>query len=284
MPKFDYLKPASLEQLIQELSNAKSSGTILAGGTDLLVRIRGGIKSYRVLFDVNEIQELAGIEDKGNYVRIGARTRIREIAESEIITDSVPFLSMAANLLGSPQIRNRATIGGNIMSASPAADTVPALMAGGAKIRLKNSYGERDVFVSDFMKGPGQTGIREDEALTAIDVPKLGRSCRNCFFKVGRRRALAISVVNLAGWVKKSSDGTVDDLSIVLGAVAPVAFRAVETEAFLRGKPCTGEILREAARLAGRECHPITDIRGTESGRRLLVEAWTYKLLHNICA
>ena len=163
--------------------------------------------------------------------------------------------------------------------ASPAADTVPPLMASGAKIRLKDSHGERELILDDFMKGPGQTDIRDSEVLIEIDIPKLGPSCRNHFLKVGRRRAMAISVVNLAGWMKKNCNGVIDDARIVLGAVAPTALRAKNAEAFLRGKPSTEEVLREAARVATSECRPINDIRATERGRRLLVESWTYRLL-----
>jgi CO/xanthine dehydrogenase FAD-binding subunit len=279
MTQFDYVKPTSLENLVQELSQVRSSGAIFAGGTDLLVKIRGGMRSHRVLFDVNDLQQLAGIEDKGDFVRIGACTRIRDIAESETIKSSVPFLSGAANQLGSPQIRNRATIGGNIISASPAADTVPPLMASGAKIRLMGAYGERELVLDDFMKGPGQTDIRDSEVLVEIDIPKLGPTCRNHFLKVGRRRGMAISVVNLAGWMKKSGNGIIDDVRIVLGAMAPTALRAKKAETFLRGKPCTEGVLRETARIASSECQPINDIRATERGRRLLAEAWTYRLL-----
>jgi carbon-monoxide dehydrogenase medium subunit len=279
MTQFDYVKPTSLEHLVQELSQVRSLGAILAGGTDLLVKIRGGMRTHRVLFDVNDLQDLIGIEDKGDFVRIGACTRIREVGESETIKSFVPFLASAANQLGSPQIRNRATIGGNIISASPAADTVLPLMASGAKIRVKGAHGEREIVLDDFMKGPGQTDIREGEVLVEINIPKLGPTCRNHFLKVGRRRAMAISVVNLAGWMKKNGNGMIDDVRIVLGAVAPTAVRAKKSETFLRGKPCTEEVLREAARMAGSECQPINDIRATEFGRRLLVEAWTYRLL-----
>jgi len=279
MTQFDYLKPASLEHLIRELSQVKSSGAILAGGTDLLVKIRGGMRSHRVLFDVNDIQDLLGIEDKGDFVRIGACTRIHEIAESETVKTCVPFLSSAANQLGSPQIRNRATIGGNIVSASPAADTVPPLMCSGAKIRLKSAHGERELYLEDFMKGPGQTDIRDGEVLVAIDIPTLRPGCRSHFLKIGRRRAMAISVVNLAGSMKKNDKGIIDEVRIVLGAVSPKAVRAKRAETFLRGKPCTEAVLREAAKVAGSESQPISDIRATESGRRLLVEAWTYRLL-----
>jgi CO/xanthine dehydrogenase FAD-binding subunit len=279
MTQFDYVKPTSLENLVQELAQAGSSGAILAGGTDLLVKIRGGMRSHRVLFDVNDLHRLAGIEDKGDFIRIGACTRIRDVGESEAVKNAVPFLASAANQLGSPQIRNRATLGGNIISASPAADTVLPLMASGAKVRLKGAHEERELVLEDFMKGPGQTDIRDTEVLVEIEVPKLGPAARSQFLKVGRRRAMAISVVNLAGWMKKHGNGVIDDVRIVLGSVAPTALRAKRAENFLRGQSCTEEVLRETARIAGSECQPISDIRATERGRRLLAEAWTYRLL-----
>ena len=283
--KFDYIKPASLNQLVQELSQAKSSGSILAGGTDLLVKLREGIISYQVLFDVNDIADLCGIEDHPDFIRIRPCTRMRDVSESDVIRRFAPFLSSAAMQLGSPQIRNRATIGGNIVSASPAADTVPPLMASGAKVQLLSTGGSRACSLEDFLQGPGKTDMHEGEVLTAIDIPKFDPEVhRSSFFKVGRRGAMTISVINLAGWVEKKKDGIIHDVKIVLGAVAPTAIRAMATEEFLRGKPCTEETFHEAAKLANSECRPIDDIRGSESGRRLLVEAWTYKLLQTICA
>jgi len=279
MAAFDYVRPVSLESLISDLAQAKSEGVILAGGTDLLVKIRAGLVTPKVLFDVSDLEEINGIMDKGDSLYIGAGAPIREIADSDVVKNSVPFLSLAGSQLGSPQVRNRATLGGNIMSASPAADTVPPLIAMGARLTIRSQEGDREVLIEDFMEGPGQTGIREDEVLIAAIVPKLSDGCKSHFIKVGRRKAVAISLVNLAGWIKVDRSGYIEDVRLVLGSVAPTAIRAVKTEAFLIGKKSNEDVLKEAARSAAGESSPISDIRATQEGRRLLVEAWTFRLL-----
>ena len=279
MALFDYIKPTSLKNLINCVSQAKLEGAILAGGTDLLIKIRSGLISKRVLVDISDLKEISGIADEGDNLRIGAAVRMRELAESNLVRDSLPFLSMAASQMGSPQIRNRATVGGNISSASPCADTVPPLMAMGAKLKLRSQDGDREVSLEDFMKDAGQTNIRDYEVLTEIIVPKLGVGCKSHFFKVGRRKALAISVINLAGWLKTDPTGFVKDVKIVLGSVAPTAFRAKGAEAVLKGEIPTPSVIRATAQKASEESKPISDIRGTEKDRRLLVEAWTFRLL-----
>lgn len=279
MASFDYIKPTSLNNLINYVSQAKLEGAILAGGTDLLNKIRSGLITKRALFDISDLKEISGIADEGDDLRIGAAVRMREIADSNVVQDSLPFLSMAASQMGSPQIRNRATVGGNISSASPCADSVPPLMAAGAKLKLRSQDGDREVSLENFMKDAGQTSIRDHEVLTDIIVPKLGVGCRSHFCKVGRRKALAISVINLAGWLKTDPTGVVKDVKIVLGSVAPTAFRAKGAEAVLKGKIATRSIIQKAAKKAAEESSPISDIRGSEKERRLLVEAWTFRLI-----
>ena len=282
MVSFDYIKPTSLKSLLEYVSQAKLEGAVLAGGTDLLVKLRSGLISKRVLFDIGGLNEMGGIAEEGDDLRIGAAVRMQAIAESGLIQARLPFLSMAANQMGSPQIRNRATVGGNISSASPCADSVPPLMAAGARLKLSSQDGDREVYLEEFMKDAGQTNIRGHEVLTAIIVPKLRAGCRSHFIKVGRRKALAISVINLAGWAKTGSSGVIEDIRIVLGAVAPTAFRATGAESVLKGKIASQDIVHQAARKAAEESSPISDIRGTETDRRRLVEAWTIRLIERL--
>jgi len=279
MAMFDYIKPTSLKDLIQYVSQAKLDGAILAGGTDLLNKLRCGLMSKKVLFDINDLQEMAGIEDKGDFLRIGAAVRMREIAESNEVKSAIPFLAMAAAQMGSPQIRNRATMGGNISSASPCADSVPPLMAAGAMLKLRSPEGDREVLLENFMKDAGQTSIGDHEVLTDIFIPKLSDGCRSHFIKVGRRKAMAISVINLAGWIQTGPKSAVVDVKIVLGSVAPTAFRARCAEAVLKGEIPTPAVMRAAAQKAAEESRPISDIRGTAKDRRLLVEAYTFRLI-----
>jgi CO/xanthine dehydrogenase FAD-binding subunit len=184
--------------------------------------------------------------------------------------------------MSSTQIRNRATLGGNIMTASPAADAVPPLLAAAASLVLAGPKGEREVLLSDFLLGPGKTALAESEVLTHILLPVEGGRGRSHFIKVGQRNAMAISVVNFAGWTKVNPNGRVDDIRIVLGAVAPTAIRARRAEQAIISTTPDSNTLAEAARLAAEECRPISDLRGTAAGRRLLVEAWTLRLLQQL--
>jgi len=279
MATFDYVKPHSLGDLVSDLAHAGSKGAVLAGGTDLLVKIRSGLVYRRVLFDINDLEEIRGISDKGDGLQIGAATPISEIASSDLVQYSVPSLSVAASELGSPQIRKRATLGGNIITASPAADTLPPLIAMGARLKVRGIKGERQIPIQEFLKGPGKTDIHEGEILTEVLVPKLKEGCRSHFIKVGRRKAMAISVVNMAGWIQLGRGSVIEDVRLVLGAVAPTAIRAREAESFLKGKGPTEVLLKKAAVIAEGEVEPISDIRGTDKGRRLLVRAWTFRLL-----
>lgn len=279
MASFDYIKPTSLDNLIEDVSRAKLEGAVLAGGTDLLIKLRKGLINKRVLFDITGLKEIAGIEDKNGELCIGAGATMQEIAGSDIVRNMVPFLSTAVGQMGSPQIRNRATVGGNIITASPCADSVPPLIAAGARLRLISSNGDREILLEKFMEDAGRTGILEHEVLTKIVVPKLAEGYRNQFFKVGRRDSLAISVINLAGCLKLDYEGVVEDVKIVLGSVAPTAIRAREAEHILKGKKADTVLIRKAAEKAAEESIPISDIRGSEKGRRLLVEAWTYRLI-----
>ncbi len=279
MVSFDYIKPTSLNNLINHVSQARLEGAILAGGTDLLNKIRAGLITKRVLFDIGGLKEMGGIVDEGKEIRIGAGVRMKEIADSKVVQECLPFLSTAVSQMGSPQVRNRATVGGNISSASPCADSVPPLMAAGARLKLRSQDGDREISLEKFMAGAGQTNIGDHEVLTHITVPKLDHGCRSHFFKVGRRKALAISVINLAGWLKADLTGVVEDVKIVLGSVAPTAFRAKAAEAVLKGKKADRSLIQKAAQKAAEESSPISDIRGSEKERRLLVEAWTFRLI-----
>lgn len=282
MVSFDYVEPPTLERLIEQLAQAGSEGTVLAGGTDLLVKVRAGLAGPRVLFDMGNLRECREVADEGQRLRIGAAVRMNEIVASKAIQRKAPSLAAAARQMSSTQIRNRATLGGNIMTASPAADAVPPLLAAAASLVLAGPKGEREVLLSDFLLGPGKTALAESEVLTHILLPVEGGRGRSHFIKVGQRNAMAISVVNFAGWTKVNPNGRVDDIRIVLGAVAPTAIRARRAEQAIISTTPDSNTLAEAARLAAEECRPISDLRGTAAGRRLLVEAWTLRLLQQL--
>ena len=284
MVYFDYVRPPTLEHLLEGLLQAGSEGAVLAGGTDLHVKIRAGATSPKVLFDISTLAPFRGIVEQGDHLRIGAAVSMAELINSAVIQRKAPSLAVSAAHMSSRQIRNRATLGGNIITASPAADAVPPLLAADATLVLASSAGTREVTLGEFLMGPGKTSMRKNEVLTEVVISAEGTGTRSCFVKVGRRKAQAISIINLAGRIDIGQDGLVRDARIALGAVAPTAMRARMAEEALMGRTPSAKNLAEAAALAAEECRPITDVRATRSGRRRLVEAWTLRLLQTMCA
>lgn len=282
MVSFDYVRPQTLDQLLTGLHQSQSDGAILAGGTDLHVKIRAGLSSPRVLFDISELAPCRSIIAEEASLRIGGAVRMAELMASAAVWDKVPSLAAAAREMSSRQIRNRATLAGNIVTASPAADAVPPLLAADATLVLVSSAGKRILPLAEFLLGPGKNSLAKGEVMAEILIPSEPSGCCSGFVKVGRRKAQAISIINLAGSIHLGQDGIVKDVRIALGAVGPTAMRARQAEAALLGRNPTTRNLEEAAELAARECHPISDVRGTGSGRRLLVKAWTLRLLQQL--
>ncbi|MEW6262566.1 MAG: xanthine dehydrogenase family protein subunit M [Thermodesulfobacteriota bacterium] len=279
MASFTYVKHKDLTGLLPDLAEAGEKGAVLAGGTDLLLGIKAGRKKPEVVFDVSEIAEMQDIRDEGPLLRIGAGVRMADLAVAKPVIAEAGFLAQAASLMGSPQIRNKATIGGNINTASPAGDTIAPLWAAGARVRLSGLGRVREADLEDYILGPGRVDLKPGEILTDILIPKPKPGRRTHFLKTGRRKALFISIVNAAGWMEFDAEGAVGDLRLVLGAVAPTPLRVTEAEDFIRGRKPEPKLLAEAAAKAAGQCRPITDIRGTAEGRRLLAEAWTLRLL-----
>lgn len=172
LPKFEYYEPENMGAACTLLNRLKADGKIIAGGTDVLVNLKEGRSQTSHLISVARINGLSGIEKKGTKVVIGSHTLVAEIAESKLIKDQYPALAKAASKLGSPLIRNRATIGGNIVTARPAADLIPPLMALGATIELKSKEGSRTLHLEEFLVGPGQTTINPNEILTKVIIPE----------------------------------------------------------------------------------------------------------------
>jgi carbon-monoxide dehydrogenase medium subunit len=236
-----------------------------------------------VVFDITNLASCRGIVEEEDYLRIGAAVRMAELATSATVQRMASSLAAAARQIGSQQIRNRATLGGNIVAASPAADAIPPLLVADAMLVLLGADGRRELPLAQFLKGPGETFLGENEVLTEVVIPAEGAGCRSRFVKVARRKAQACSVINLAGRIDIGQDGLVRDIRIAMGAVAPTVIRARRAEEALMGRAPSTKNLAEAAALAAEECRPISDFRATENARKLLVEAWAYRLLQVLC-
>lgn len=264
--KFNYQRVNTVSEALEVLSGNNETLKILAGGTDLLVMIQENLISPGELLDISGIEELKGIEEDEGRIRLGALVTHGRIAESSLLREKALPLVESCTEVGSPQIRNLGTIGGNLVMASPSGDSIPALYVLGAEVILASKEGERSIPIEDFLIGVKKSVIRPDELLVAISFPGMSADDRGFFKKLGQRKALAISKVSISAIVSLR-DGVVTSVRIALGAVATTVIRTPRTESFLVGQALTPEVISEAARLCSEESRAITDIRSTAGYR-----------------
>ncbi len=266
LPEFDYFSPSSIEEAVELLRRYGGEAKVLAGGTDLLVRMKQGVVRPKYLINIKGIKELNFIEDRGDHVAIGAVTKLRSIEKSEIIRKHFTALYEAVKSMAGVQIRNMATIGGNLCNASPAADTAPPLLVFNARVRIIGGGGERVIPLKDFFTGPGKTVLGSDELLAEVLIPKPEEPTGSAFIKIAR---VAMDLAKVSVAVAVRMEGNVfKDVRVAFGAVAPTPIRAYRTEDFLKGRELSEEVLEEAADIARGEVKPITDIRSTAEYRR----------------
>lgn len=277
---FEYAEPTTLEEAFAILG--RNYGTrILAGGTDLVLGMRERKFEARVVVNIKKIPGLDRIQtDEHGGLRIGALVTINAIDSSELVRTAFPMLASAAHNLGSYQIRNRATVGGNLCNASPAADTAPPLIALGAVAKIAGPREERLVKLEDFFIGPGKMALSKDEILVEVDVPNPPRGSYGAYLKHGPRNAMDIATVNAALMFTLSGQKCVD-ARIVLGSVAPIPMRARKAEAEIRGKPIDDNTMRKVAELASQECSPISDVRASAEYRRAMVKVVVRRLFRD---
>jgi CO/xanthine dehydrogenase FAD-binding subunit len=282
LPRFDYHEPESMKSALALLYGLKTNAKIIAGGTDVLVNMKKGLISPKYLISLAKMKELFVLEPRKKGIAIGSHVIVSDLAESDFLWKNFPVIAKAASVLGSPLIRNRATIGGNIVTARPAADLPPALMAVGAKIELKSKKGKREIAIDEFFLGPGKTVIKPDEILTKIFVNELPPFTGGDYIKLGHRKALEIAIVAVASRVTLDKpQGVIKSARIVLSAVAPQAIHAVSAEKILINEKPTEKLIERAATLAMQDCRPITDIRGGEEYRKEIVKVLVKRTLVN---
>jgi aerobic carbon-monoxide dehydrogenase medium subunit len=283
LPKFDYQAPKSLREACAMLEEFGAKAKLLAGGTDLLVNLKKKLLAPQQVVSLNKIKGLNEIiSKKGKGISIGPLVTATELAESGLVQEKLSVLAQGAGRLGSPLIRNRATLGGNIVTARPASDLAPPLMVLGAQLILKNKDGERELEVEKFFKGPGKTSIKPKEVLSQIYIPSCEGPCGSAYLKMGARKALEISLVNVAVFLELGPEGSIRQARIALGAVGPTPLRAKSAEKILKGEKPRGEgdsLFLEAAKAAARDGKPIDDHRGSAEYRRALIEILTVRTL-----
>lgn len=259
--------PLTLAEVYVALAERAGRVKIIAGGTDLMVLMNAHLLDASEFLDIWRVDELRGITDDGKALRIGALTTYSQLIQSPLIQQHVPSLVAASRTVGAIQIQNRGTIGGNIVNASPAGDSLPVLAAYEAEIDVGSARGTRQVAFNEFYTGYRRTVLEPDELVLAIRIPRLQEDERDFFYKVGTRRAQAISKVVLAAKAKMPA-GIIDSIQIGIGSVAPTVVRAPETERLLSGARLTPTLIEQARQMIAREVVPISDLRSTEQYRR----------------
>jgi carbon-monoxide dehydrogenase medium subunit len=267
LPRFEYFAPATIEEAYSLLSKYKGEARILAGGTDLLVKIKNRRMLPSYLISIKNVPDLDYIRyDEKEGLRIGAFTTLETIKYSPIVRQKFGVLAQAAGVVGSVAIRNQGTIGGNLCNASPSAETAPALIALGAKARITGLDKERTVMLEGFFTGPGETVLQTGQILTEIQVANQPALSGGVYLKHSLRK-MDIAVVGVA--VVVTMDGELcKDIKIALGAVAPTPIRARKAEDVIRGHEPSKELIAKAAAIASNQSRPIDDIRSSAENRR----------------
>lgn len=271
MSESAYFAPESLKEAIFLLSQHRGNSTLVAGGTDLITRIKDKVLLPDCLINIGNIGDLRYIEaDDKVGLRIGTLTTVASITKSSLIRSKYGILACAADSLANPTVRSRATVGGNLCNAAPSADTVPAFIVMGASVKIDSEAGERTVPVEDFFTGPGQTVLKNGEILVEVRIPEPPAASRGVYIKQKRRRGADLAVVGAATMVL-IEDGILADVKIALGAVAPTPIRARKAEEILKGKKPEDGLFEEAGKLASGESSPIDDTRSSADYRRKMV-------------
>jgi carbon-monoxide dehydrogenase medium subunit len=281
VPKFDYHAPTSLQEALDLLAKYGEKAEVLAGGTDVIVAMKRREKAPENLVNLKGIGGLQKIESHGkDGLKIGGLTTLGELERSTVIKEKLPILRDALTVMAAPQVRNLATIGGNLCSAVPSADTAPPLIALGASVKLVGARGERTVLVEDFFVGPGESVLETDEILTEVLIPEQEVHSQGAYFKLMRRNALDLALVGVAACLTlDGGNGVCQGARIALGAVAPTPIRAPKAEKSLLNKEIDEEKAGEAGRVASQEASPIADIRASKEYRIEMIKVLTRKAI-----
>ena len=266
VPNYQLTTPNSLGDALTILANEPGVWKPFAGGTDLMVLLEAGKLPHRNYINIWRLAELRGIDANNTHVTLGALTTYTDIQSDPILQNEFPMLCQAAGETGGLAIQNRGTLGGNIVNASPAADSPPALLAYDAEVELVSTQGSRWLPYHGFHTGYKQMLIRPDELLTRIRLPRNTTGATHYYRKVGTRKAQAISKVCFAA-IGRTNNGRIEDARVVVGSVAPIVIRCVQTEAALRGQMPDAATVQSAQASLLREISPIDDIRSTANYR-----------------
>ena len=282
MRNFEYVAPKSLREAVSILAKA-TDGEVkpLAGGTDLIAQMKEKRRQPSVVLDLKKIPELTKLTfSTRDGLHIGAATPCTDVAEFAKVKEKYPMIAQAASLVGSVQIQNRASIGGNICNAAPSADTIPGLICLGAKAVVIGPGGKRQIPLEEFFAGPGKTVLASNEILVEVVVPNPPANSSGCYLRFIPRAEMDIAVAGVGSFVVMDSTKKVcKEVRIALAAVAPTPVRAKAAEDVLRGQAPSQKLLVEAGEKAVLAANPITDVRGSAAYRKELVKVLTRRTL-----
>lgn len=273
--RFDYYAPETIDEACKLAAQTGKGAMFLAGGTDLLIKIKRKLLSPKAVIDIKKIKGLDEVSfDKKNGLTIGPAVTLTAIENHPMIKDVYPAIADAAHATANVQIRNMASIAGNLCNAAPSAENAPLLMAMGALVTLKSESGTRVVPLDEFFKGPGKTIMKQGELLTSINVPPPPKGSGTSYQHISARGKVDISAVCVGAMLTMKGD-ICEDARIFLGAVAPTPMMAKNAQKIIKGKKITEELLQTAGVEASKECKPITDMRATLEYRKLMVAVLT---------
>jgi len=274
LKRFEYFAPVEISEALKYLESYGDAAKLLAGGTDLLIQLKNNEIKPSYLIDLKKIQELKGIKfsvEEG--LRLYPLTTISEIEASQVIENYFPIVSQAIKTIGSIQIRNRATVGGNLCRAAPSADLVPPLLVLDAQLKIRNFYNEKIIKLEEFFVGPGKTILKNNEILTEIMISNVSNKRLGIYLKHGYRQTMELAIVGMAVLMDFDHQRCIcKDVKIALGSVAPTPLRAKEAENTLKGEKITQDIIEKAGKVASEETNPITDVYGPDWYKRDIVK------------
>ncbi len=280
--RFQYIRPESLGHALDWLAVRGTDTSVIAGGTDLMIPIRNGDLRSRFVLDISRLAELRAIELRKGILEIGSAVTFSEIVNSPVVRDRAPVLAKAAQYVGSVQIRNVGTIGGNVANGSPAADGVPPLVVHNAVAIVNSAAGERQLPVHELITGPYVTALRPGEVLTKFLLEPIGKGYRSGFHRIARRRALAVARINTAAVTYVGPDGAVRDVRLCVGSITPTPCRMKAAEDRLLSKKPDPDLIRQAAEIVSQEMVRRSATRPSTEYKEPAVQGLVVKVLSEL--
>lgn len=284
MQNFNFIRPDNLDKVCDLLVRYKDRVKLIAGGTDLIIALREEKlpNCLEIIIDISNLEELNYIKEEGKYIRIGSGVRHTEIAKNKLIKKYAPVLSMAASSVGSPQIRNRGTIVGNIITASPAADTIPALIVLDSILVMRKGKEKRNISLKDIFEGPNKVNLKSDEIVCEIFFEKLPLDAKFDFIKLARRNAVDKSRMNIAVVVQQNKNKEIIDIRISVGSLTPIPERFKDAEDLLLGEIPTQNLIQKAGKKITEEMLNKSGYRWSTEYKEPVVKSLIGRVLNRI--